>query len=321
VSITTKGPAQTRAYAVLLGLAGALFAAPACVPESADVSATATEGSQSAATKTSGDSASSTSGASATTGGSTATTGGSTSTTGDPSSTSAPATTEEPSCNFLGCDDVPREDPPCDTYSQDCPEGQKCTYNGYPGLHHCVDVPADPQPPGAPCQAEGGLWDGEDNCGVGGVCWHVDERSGEGECVSFCAGSPNRPTCEDPATLCFVGCQDCVGMCIKGCDPLAGECSDGQVCVPQGSTFMCVYDASGELGAYLDPCEYGNACDPGLFCAYPDVVAGCEGDSGCCTPFCDLNDPQCPDALQCDPYFTEPSPGQEHIGLCVNDEP
>ena len=325
MSITTTRAAQTRAYEVLLVcLAGALLAVAACVPEGADVTtATASETSENSTGKTSTASASSTSGATATTGASTDATASTaaSSTTGDPSSTSSPATTEEPGCNFIGCDDVPPEDPPCDTYMQDCPEGQKCTYNGYPGDHHCVDVPAAPQPPGAPCQAEGGLFDGEDDCDVGGVCWYVDERSGEGECVSFCDGSADAPTCEDPATICVVGCQDCVGMCLKGCDPLADECSEGQVCVPYGgSAFHCVYDASEALGAYLDPCEFSNACDPGLACVDAEFVPGCEGFA-CCTSFCDLGDPSCPDDLSCFTALDEPTRAFDHVGLCLSKAP
>ncbi|MEZ4385605.1 MAG: hypothetical protein R3A79_30080 [Nannocystaceae bacterium] len=303
---------------------GALLAVTACPPGGEDVTSDATDATATAtatASSTSGVSASSTSGMSSTSASSSSSSSTSGTTTDDPTSTSLPATTEEPNCNFLGCDDAPREDPPCDTYMQDCPEGQKCTYNGFPGAHHCVDLPAAPKAPGEPCQAEGELFDGVDDCGVGGVCWFVDEGTGVGECVTFCTGSADLPTCDDPSTACIIGCQECVGMCIPTCDPLVNDCPEGDVCLfYSDETFQCVYHADEGPGGYLDVCEYQNACDPGLACIDAAYLPGCGGAS-CCAPFCDLNDPTCPDALTCYPALENPGPGVEHVGMCLGQAP
>jgi len=100
-------------------------------------------------------------------------------------------------------------------------------------------------------------------------------------------------------------------------------CLPDEVCVPGwGSEFFCVFDASGDAGAAGDPCEFVNACNPGLFCASVDYVPDCEGNIGCCTPFCDLlaADP-CPGAVpevECIPWFEEGQapPGYETLGVC-----
>jgi hypothetical protein len=56
-------------------------------------------------------------------------------------------------------------------------------------------------------------------------------------------------------------------------------------------------------------------------CAAADVVEGCVGFSGCCTPFCDVSvggDP-CPALTEeCVPFY-EPGmapPGLEDVGFC-----
>jgi hypothetical protein len=94
---------------------------------------------------------------------------------------------------------------------------------------------------------------------------------------------------------------------------------DGEGCWGIDQDFVCAPDASGEMGAYGDPCEYLNVCDPGLACIPPEFVPGCSA-AGCCSPFCYLGQPNnCPGATQlCIPWF-EPGqspPGYEHVGVC-----
>ena len=45
----------------------------------------------------------------------------------------------------------------------------------------------------------------------------------------------------------------------------------------------------------------------------------CNGDS-CCSPWCNLEAPECPMPLECTPWFEEGTapPGLEHIGVCAS---
>jgi hypothetical protein len=87
------------------------------------------------------------------------------------------------------------------------------------------------------------------------------------------------------------------------------------------SGFICVIDASGEEGQVFDPCEYANACDPGLICADPLSAEECDPQApGCCLPFCDLTaPPSCPgNGQKCLPWYEvgRAPPGYENLGTC-----
>jgi hypothetical protein len=83
------------------------------------------------------------------------------------------------------------------------------------------------------------------------------------------------------------------------------------------------------MGAYGDPCEFINVCDPGLICLDAATVPPgqpCEGAAGCCTEICDLSDPagdmQCAGAAEgqtCQPWYEEDSApiGFEDVGVCA----
>lgn len=233
-------------------------------------------------------------------------------------STDTAATT----CTFV-CDDT--GDPPthCDPYSQDCPEGQKCTYTPDLQSARCVDVAPRPHPPGEPCTQGDEV--GLDDCDVGGICWYVDAETGVGECVGICQGSRDTElTCAAEGTTCWYGCQTCIGMCFPDCDPLdADACGPGQVCVlSYADVFFCAIDASGAGGGHGDPCDFLNGCDPGHACVALDSVPECTdiGQGGCCAALCDLNTPACPDAdlgVVCHQYAETPKPGYEHVGVCT----
>ncbi len=232
-------------------------------------------------------------------------------------------------CGFLDCSDSDSDSdggqawPPCNAWAQDCPEGYKCTLTdsqeGYGWSTRCVMIDPFPQAPGDVCVATGPLT-GVDNCEFGSVCWNVAQGTHEGPCVSFCGGSDYEPLCPSGYT-----CQSLTrggpnaGLCLPDCDPIASDCPGDDLCIPSGKSWICVLDASGEQGAFGDPCEYANACDPGLYCLNPEYVPECQA-AGCCTPFCDLGEPNtCPSALQvCIPWHEEgeaPS-GYEHVGIC-----
>jgi len=221
-------------------------------------------------------------------------------------------------CGFIGCDSetaAPVEE--CRPPEQPCPEGMKCTLDGSPSMSHCVDVPTRPIGLGQPCTTEGWL-SGLDDCDEGLICWTAGEGD-VGACIEICYD--DSCVCTDTSAS-IMWCQSCIfGLCIPGCDPLLDECGQGLVCAPNyGSGFECVVDGSGEAGGYGDPCEFVNACDPGLFCANGESVPDC-GAIGCCTPFCDLNAPQCPgaeDGVVCVPYFdSDPPEAYTHVGACV----
>ena len=187
----------------------------------------------------------------------------------------------------------------------------KCSYDENRGTTECVDIVRDPDQLGEGCEVD--PREGTDTCDAHLYC--------AGTCLPVCDFDAD-PEC--PAGYQCSTCQDCVpSLCIPDCEPLLQECPEGQVCVPDGNAFTCVLDASGDAGAFGDPCEYVNACDPGLACLEPESVPECEG-TGCCSPFCDLTDPQCPDeALECTPWFGEGDapPPHENVGACVLPQP
>ena len=220
-------------------------------------------------------------------------------------------------------------DPWCDVWAQDCPPGEKCTPYANDGgsswnALKCVPVMENPAGAGEPCFVVGNGVSGIDNCALGSYCWDVDEE-GNGECVALCIGSPEAPTCPDPVkTSCATSGDGVLSLCLPNCDPLAQDCDAGSVCIANGigDNFWCVLDASGEEGQVHDPCEFANACDPGLLCLESAAAVECdERVSGCCEPFCDVFEPNmCPGQGQvCNFYYEEGTapPGQENIGYCA----
>ena len=303
----------------------ALWFAPGCIGSPPmTTSATGVTGEptsdSTADTNSSGLSASSTSAGTLTTSSGGTSTTAATSTVGTSASASdSDASDSEPECAFIPCTDVPREPQSCDVYLQDCPEGMKCTHDHLEGWSFCVDVVPSPDDIGEPCEIFEETLSGIDSCDVGGLCWYFDEEQGLGECISFCQGSQENPSCEDETTHCSIGCQSCVGICLHDCDPLAVDCPNGGLCVSTGDNiFECVFDGD-ELGGYGDGCEFINSCEHGLACIPAKNFPECEF-LGCCAPFCDLDDPTCPDGelgIACVPFFDDPKPSTEHIGICI----
>lgn len=279
----------------------------------------------------------------------------STSTTGDPSSSttsttddplptsSTPTTTGTPDPSTTSTDDTTSsvdfifklDGPPlrpvqCEGLKQlnpECRPGQKCTIDGALNASHCVDIVDDPKGLYEPCTMQGDAWSGLDDCGLGLLCWNVDDE-GHGICIGLADGTPDAPACIDPnATLSI--CQDCVfGYCFPPCDPLLQDCLDGAVCIPVSSSstggFTCQLDASGDEGQTNDPCEFVNACDPGLMCLNTGSASSAcmQNVIGCCQPFCDFSkNAPCPNPDQkCLQYFDpmmEIPEGLEDVGICA----
>ncbi|MCA9705596.1 MAG: hypothetical protein KDK70_07105 [Myxococcales bacterium] len=279
---------------------------------------------------------------------------GSTSAGDDVVTTVSPPATVPPSTTSTSGDDTTSIGPDTEGVTTEAEptlgEGEECQLEGFaeilcgPGLK-CMPYdssgtsfydaaacfPIDPNPVGLyePCVWYGGAWSGYDNCGDHAFCADYD-GDGEGTCTGICiwtADDWDAYYCEDPAAEGSWGCQSCFCSCEVPCDPLQPDaCGDGNACVPTSHPdFLCVPDASAELGDYGDPCEYINGCDPGLFCANPASVPapGCDQALGCCTPFCDLTQPNtCPGALEgqeCLPWYEDPAnapAGFEDVGGC-----
>ncbi|WAS99035.1 hypothetical protein [Nannocystis punicea] len=243
-------------------------------------------------------------------------------TTGEPAPTTEALTTTP----FLPAPDFsnPNE---CDPWIEDCPEGQKCMAWASDGgsswnSTKCVDIVPDPDGLGEPCSVIGSPVSGEDTCGKHLQCFFADPDTLQGTCLAMCVGSPDNPDCEQPDATCALSGDGVLILCVPDCDPLAPDCGPGEVCVSNnGSNFTCVFDASGDEGQLFDPCEFINACDPGLACVNSELAGECDPDVfGCCLPHCDLTaPPSCPGAGQeCLPWFEQGQapPGHEDLGVC-----
>ena len=265
-----------------------------------------------------------------TTGQTTNTTNSTNPTTGASGSTGDGGTTGgSTGCSFLDCQGSSTGVGPgieCDVWTQDCPDGQKCMPWANDGgsswnATKCTDVMPNPGAPGDECTVEGNGVSGIDSCQKASMCWNVSQDTGKGTCVAFCTGSQEAPNC-GPGTNCVIANDGVLILCLPGCDPLTQDCPNNDLCIPQpmGDGFVCVLDASGDMGAQNDPCEYANACDPGLICANPALATECDPQAaGCCLPFCDLSMPECTNmGAMCLPWYEmgmEP-PGLENVGVC-----
>lgn len=190
----------------------------------------------------------------------------------------------------------------------------------------CFPVVPEPKDLYEPCGYAGQPYDGADDCRAGTVCTNLNDE-GVGTCQGLCHYEDDgyTPNCEDPGATPQI-CQICVPcLCFAGCDPLLIDCPMHETCIPNYSQdgFVCAPDASGDGGAYGDPCEFVNACDRGLLCVSPEYVPACpENSAGCCTEFCNLSAVNtCAGAAEgqeCLPYWDvdNPPPGYENLGIC-----
>ncbi|MCB9701041.1 MAG: hypothetical protein H6711_04055 [Myxococcales bacterium] len=213
----------------------------------------------------------------------------------------------------------------CDTFTQECPPCQKCTAwsdDGFGGwnTHRCVPLVPDPKQALEPCTVQGSYNSGLDECDEGLMCWNVDE-SNAGYCVALCAGSPEEPLCPYPGE-CMIFADGVAPKCFPACDPLLQDCPGEDVCYYIHDAWLCTQDVSGpDAGVDGDPCDWENACDPGLLCAEGNSVPGCEGFK-CCATICDLDLPNtCPlkaQGAECVPFYAmgEAPPGKENVGFC-----
>ncbi len=314
---------------ILTGLITGAMILSACAGKD-DPDATASTTTPTSASNSNSNSDSATTGETDSTGGSTGT-----GTSGDPtgSPTTDPTSTTDPTeggtdteCSFLMCGDQGGGggEIECDVWSQDCPEGEKCMPWANDGgsswnATKCSPIDPAPQQPGDVCTTEGGGVSGVDNCVKSSMCWDVDGETNEGVCIAFCEGTNAEDGTCDAGFSCTIVNAGVLILCLPDCDPLLQDCPGDDLCIPSGENFICVLDASGEAGLYGDPCEYANACKPGLYCLNPEYVEGCQA-AGCCTPFCDTSEANmCPGGTQeCIPWYEEgmEPPGKETVGIC-----
>jgi hypothetical protein len=216
----------------------------------------------------------------------------------------------EPS-SFLAPLDLADENAQCDIWGQDCPPGEKCmpwaNDGGYAwNATRCTAVADDPKAPGEPCTVVESGVSGIDDCELGAMCWDVDPETNVGECVAMCRGSEQNPSCADPCTRCQRWNDGVVIVCLPDCDPFAQDCGETGICHPVGAGFGCTPWMSSRLDPG-EPCFFSHDCGAGSYCAEVEDVPGCEGDDGCCTPFCDVDAPDECDAITpgtaCVPWF------------------
>jgi len=233
-------------------------------------------------------------------------------------------------------DPPPHCDPPsleCDVFAQDCPVGEKCMPWANDGgdmwnATRCSPVVPDPGDPGEPCLVEGSSVSGIDSCDLGSMCWGVDDETLTGTCVAMCTGTIEAPICEEEGTVCAISNGEVLAVCLLACDPLAQDCPVGEGCYPVQDEWVCSPDGS-EGSGYGAPCEFINACVPGLVCLDSSMVPpgeACEGAAGCCTEICDVADPagdmQCtgaPGGQVCEPWYDDgrAPAGLEDVGVCT----
>ena len=245
----------------------------------------------------------------------------------DESSTTSDDTTSATSTSTSSTDEGPlfvdtAEDgvwggDPCDSFAQDCPEGEKCVpYSSSGGSWDalkCVPIQGD-QAVGEACMYAGPL-DSTDDCDATSWCWDAD-ANGNGTCAAFCTGTPDMPMCP-PMYSCTISGDGVITICLSDCDPLIQDCGPDEGCYWAGDQFSCVISA-GDIPVG-EPCGFVNDCAAGLICVDGGTLPSCA-DLACCTEYCDLGDPLCVlPGTECVPFFPlgEAPAGYEQVGLCV----
>jgi len=254
------------------------------------------------------------------------TTGGSEtdSTTDSTTTTTDPTTTTDSTTDPFIVDPDSAVENECTTWEENCPDGQKCMPFANDGgnswnAQKCVDVTGEGGH-GDPCTVEGSGVSGNDDCELHAMCWDVDPETNEGTCVAFCDGNAESNSCEPEDTVCIPFNDGELNICVPPCNPLLQNCDDGKACYPVFDEYTCVPIAvPPEEGLEGGPCEFVNACQPGLMCInsaiYPN---GCGGAGSCCSGFCDLSDPDCvTPGTECIPINENPSPEQVDYGVCA----
>ncbi len=208
----------------------------------------------------------------------------------------------------------------CDPYVQDCPDGQKCLPfdpdgQGAWDTTQCIPVEANPGAEGDPCtMIAGGGVGGQDDCGVGLVCW--DLVNNQGTCAQMCGCGEGTPTCDTEGQACAGPYNNgAVAVCRDACVPTdVDACGPNQLCLitPTG-LFQCL-NGGQDLGLG-EACASAQSCAPGLACA---ASPNCPQGGNCCVEWCDTDEPEACGG-ECIPLFNGGAPHEcyEDVGVCV----
>lgn len=239
-------------------------------------------------------------------------------TTGNPTTTTD-STTDDP---FIMMPDGQGPVVDCSTYDEDCDDGQKCMPWADDGgsswnALKCVDVTGEGVH-GDPCMVEGSGVSGNDDCALHNMCWDVDPETNMGNCISFCDGTPENASCDEPNTVCVIANEGVLNICLPSCKPLIQDCPEGQGCYPINNSYTCApTSVPDDTGIEGDPCEFVNACQKGFACINAEQVPNCNMSSSCCSPFCDLTEQDpCPNPeTQCIAVY-EDNQSDPNVGFC-----
>lgn len=235
--------------------------------------------------------------------------------------TTEPVTTDDTCPAFVSCGWDMAPPPTCNTYDEDCEEGQKCMPWADDGgsawnALKCVDITGDGSH-GDPCTVEDNGLSGIDDCGLHHMCWGIDPDTLMGHCIAFCDGTPEQPSCAPANTTCVIANNNTLNICLPTCDPLVQACPEGEGCYPSDNGYICAPNsASEDSGLEGDACNFINNCQPGFACTDAENLLGCMANA-CCSPVCDLNAPDpCPNPeTMCRPIFGEEQ-DYAHAGYC-----
>jgi hypothetical protein len=238
----------------------------------------------------------------------------------DGTSTSETDTNETLETGFVIPEDVGMWTEECDSFAQDCPDGEKCVpYSSSGGTWDalkCVPV-LGTQAAGEPCTYAGTV-ESTDDCDATSFCLDINQEE-MGTCLPFCSGTADMPECP-PSSSCSISGAGVVNLCIPSCDPILQDCNGGLACYWANTDFSCIFTTSDIPPG--EPCGFINDCVAGTSCMTADVLPSCVG-AACCTPWCQLGagDQVC-DAVpgtSCVPFFEQDMapPGYEHVGVCL----
>jgi hypothetical protein len=177
----------------------------------------------------------------------------------------------------------------------------------------CSPIEPGAGEPGDPCLAEDSPVSGIDSCVAAAMCWDVDADTLAGECVGFCGGDEEQPSCP-VGTACLIANEGTLVLCLPTCDPLAAApCEDDDGCYLVDSTWLCLPPGA---PVFLD-FETGIApplCAAGSTAVDPATLSTCPpAPEVCCAQICDVTAPACSDSLQC---VAVDAPG--NAGLCLD---
>lgn len=219
----------------------------------------------------------------------------------------------------------------CNIWTQDCAPGDKCVPYSVeadllPDDIRCCPEVANPRQAGEDCAVQDYFGSCIDDCVVGTFCMDTD-NDGAGVCQRFCSGDPADPQCEPDESCLFYFAG--VPICFPECDPLVQDCAqEGWGCYPDeeaagGTGFICLPTVVGS--SYGGFCWLLSSCNPGLICVTSDYHPDCDGNLGCCTPLCDVTEPDvCATfnpSLECVSWYlagqTPPSAELQNVGACI----